>query len=83
MANTRDVAGERSRRNVGEMGPFLCIFFLLFNRTNVLYVQDVHARYKTEAHQDVCARFNERWVDFFFFFFLIFTSRLVEMWLTH
>ena len=24
--------------------------------------QDVHSRYRTEAHQDVVGRFNERWV---------------------
>ena len=24
--------------------------------------QDVHTRYRTESHQDVVGRFNERWV---------------------
>lgn len=26
----------------------------------LVFVQDVHARYRTEAHQDVVGRFNER-----------------------
>lgn len=28
----------------------------------LVFIQDVHARYRTEAHQDVVGRFNERWV---------------------
>lgn len=26
----------------------------------LIFIQDVHARYRTEAHQDVVGRFNER-----------------------
>lgn len=28
--------------------------------TWLIFIQDVHARYRTEAHQDVVGRFNER-----------------------
>lgn len=28
----------------------------------LVFIQDVHARYRTEAHQDVVGRFNERWL---------------------
>lgn len=41
---------------MSQLPPFLLQidFFVLF--------QDVHSRYRTEAHQDVVGRFNERYV---------------------
>ncbi len=41
-------------QSVSQSGDLGSLWFVFF--------QDVHSRYRTEAHQDVVGRFNERWV---------------------
>src|SRR5690606_11429977 len=47
-----------------EGGGLVILLLRTLNSLKLLYtmIMDVHSRYKTEAHQDVVARFNERFL---------------------